>query len=302
MDVAIITPFFNAANHVAGWAHSLLDQPLDGRGVYAVDDGSSDGTVAALEEHLPRLPGRTVLLRQPENRGPAAARNLAIRKALVDGAKLLLLLDADTRAGHHWLERHLAFHRARPEVMVMGGGLQGEASTPMGRADGFASWFTSVPGSRPRSVRRLHLSSNNMSIKAEVFTCWGVFFDEELMTGEDLIFCRDLQRRGAAPWFQPDIVVTHCDRDDPAEAREHHYRWGRHARDEVARHGGYYRLMPRLPGLAAVPLLSMATTSLTLAAWIRTRPDVLLYTPWIAYLKWHHARGVWDSFGMKNRE
>jgi GT2 family glycosyltransferase len=295
MDAAIITPFYNARDHVAPWAQCLLAQTAS-CGVYAVDDGSDDDTAELVEQQLRDFPGSAVLLRGVENKGPAAARNLGIRRALDDGARLILLLDADTRVAPDWVARHLAFHRDRPGVMVMGGGLRGEASTPMGRADGFASWFTSVPGSRPRTVRLLHISSNNMSIKADVFSVWGVFFDEELTTGEDLIFCREVQRRGSPPWLQPDIVATHRDRDSAEAAREHHYTWGRHARNVVARQGGYYSLLASLPSAAVTPLLAVATTSLTLAAWLPTHPEVLLHAPLIAYLKWHHARGVRDSF------
>ncbi len=71
---SVIIPAYNRAALIGRTLDSVLAQPGEPAEVIVVDDGSTDGTPAVVE----RYGARVTLLRQA-NRGPGAARNLALR-------------------------------------------------------------------------------------------------------------------------------------------------------------------------------------------------------------------------------
>jgi glycosyltransferase involved in cell wall biosynthesis len=86
--VAVVIPVFNGANTVARAIDSVLSQRFDGPvEVVAVNDGSNDGSGAALAKYE----GRIRILNQP-NRGPAYARNAGVKCST---AEYIAFLDAD---------------------------------------------------------------------------------------------------------------------------------------------------------------------------------------------------------------
>ncbi len=85
--------------------------------VLVVDDGSTDGTAAFLAARRSKRPLRWFV---QENRGPAAARNLAVREAR--GGRIALLGD-DTVPAADWLAAHEAAHARHgfdPGLAVIG--------------------------------------------------------------------------------------------------------------------------------------------------------------------------------------
>ncbi len=97
--VSVVIPTFNAAAFLGDAVASARAQSYPVAEIIVVDDASSDGTAAVAE----RL-GVTVV-RQPENRGPSAARNAGVARAAGD---VVAILDADDA----WLPWHveLAVH------------------------------------------------------------------------------------------------------------------------------------------------------------------------------------------------
>ncbi|WP_053226877.1 glycosyltransferase family 2 protein [Solirubrobacter soli] len=84
--------------------------------VIVVDDGSSDDTPALLAAGGPEaLALRT--LRQPQSRGPAAARNRGWREAR---GTLIAFTDDDCEPQPYWLEQLLAGAGGRTDVIVQG--------------------------------------------------------------------------------------------------------------------------------------------------------------------------------------
>ena len=80
IDVSVIMPLYNAKQFVKFTVDSLLAQMLENIEVVIVDDCSTDGSL----EYCRELYGndeRVVLLKQPQNAGPGAARNTGIRSA-----------------------------------------------------------------------------------------------------------------------------------------------------------------------------------------------------------------------------
>jgi glycosyltransferase involved in cell wall biosynthesis len=96
--VSAILPVFNGRRFLGDAVRSVLAQTLPPCELIVVDDGSTDGSLAALEG-LPPAPFPIRVLRQA-NAGQSAARNLAAREA---EGEYLAFLDQDD----HWSPQHL---------------------------------------------------------------------------------------------------------------------------------------------------------------------------------------------------
>ncbi len=155
MIVSVIIPVFNRQDLAVAALRSALADPVAGREVVVVDDGS------AVPFALPDdLSGRddVRLIRLDRNRGPSAARNAGIAAA---SGRWIAFLDSDDRWMPGKLERQLAFaeadQAASPHpltvyatgfVYVWPDGRQ-QCRIPAGCEDavGFASGIWFAPGS-----------------------------------------------------------------------------------------------------------------------------------------------------------
>jgi glycosyltransferase involved in cell wall biosynthesis len=90
MRIAVVIPLFNAAPWVARAVQSVLEQNCPEVRVIVVDDGSTDGSLRALEA----FEGKITVESGP-NRGACHARNVGLALADAAGAEYVLFLDAD---------------------------------------------------------------------------------------------------------------------------------------------------------------------------------------------------------------
>ena len=88
--VSVMIAAYNAEDTLALAVESALAEPEVGE-VIVIDDCSGDGTVLVAKE-LARRDDRVIVLRQPRNQGPAAARNRALDAATMP---FVCVLDAD---------------------------------------------------------------------------------------------------------------------------------------------------------------------------------------------------------------
>lgn len=91
-DVSVVIPAYRAEATIAATLRSVFAQTLKPREIVIVDDGSDDGTLAAIESVLDESPGIALHVLQQENRGAGAARNAAIAHAR---ATYIAFIDAD---------------------------------------------------------------------------------------------------------------------------------------------------------------------------------------------------------------
>jgi glycosyltransferase involved in cell wall biosynthesis len=130
--VSVITPAYNAAAFLATAVESVLRQSLTDLEMLIVDDGSSDGTVAAARQ-LAARDARVRVLTQP-NAGPGPARNTAFRHAR---GRYFAFLDSDDEWDRTFLARQVAILDERSDLDVVignarnrGGDRDGEPSRP----------------------------------------------------------------------------------------------------------------------------------------------------------------------------
>jgi GT2 family glycosyltransferase len=199
--VLVVTPAYLARPAEPGQllrcARAVLAQPgVDA--LIVVDDGSP--------LPLPALPERAELLRLPANRGPAAARNAGLERALERGATLVLMTDVDCVPEPGWAAA-LAAHLDGSGDVAAGGVTRSLGDTLLDRYHDFTGalngrWIL------PERTALLYAPTCNIALRAEALGA--VRFDERFPTaaGEDYDFCHRLRAAGPIG-FVPTAVVRH---------------------------------------------------------------------------------------------
>jgi len=140
--VAVVIPAYQAADTIPGVVGEVL-RALPGAAVYVVDDGSRDRTGDKAREGGG---GRGVtVLAHPRNLGKGAALRTGIARALADGARIVLTLDADGQHAPAELSRLLA-PLARDEADLVLGARARTAAMPRGRR--CTNWLSAALASR----------------------------------------------------------------------------------------------------------------------------------------------------------
>lgn len=110
---AIVVLNFNGLHHLPGLFAGLAVQTRRDFELIIVDNGSQDGSQAAIAQLAAAFDVPTTLIQNRENRGFAAACNQGIA---ANDAPWLVMLNNDTRPEASWLEQLLAVTVDRPEV------------------------------------------------------------------------------------------------------------------------------------------------------------------------------------------
>ena len=110
--VAIVVLNWNGAEDTLRCLESLERQTYPNFRLLVVDNGSTDGSLAALRA----LGERITLIESPENLGYTGGNNLGMRRALADGADYLWLFNNDATAAPDTLARLIATCEADPAI------------------------------------------------------------------------------------------------------------------------------------------------------------------------------------------
>ena len=116
----IVVPAFNEEANVPNLLRDLTARPelWEGGQIFLVDDGSSDGTVAAAREHRGALPLEVIELGR--NQGPGRAFDEGFRRALAVAGpdELIITLESDTTSDLDAVEAMLSAARDGADVVL----------------------------------------------------------------------------------------------------------------------------------------------------------------------------------------
>ena len=114
--VSVVMPVYNGERFLAGAIESILRQTFTDLEFIIVDDGSTDGSAALIQEYAER-DSRIRFLRLAENKGVAVARNTGVARAT---GKYLTAMDSDDVSLPQRLEKQAAFLDAHPDIGAVG--------------------------------------------------------------------------------------------------------------------------------------------------------------------------------------
>jgi glycosyltransferase involved in cell wall biosynthesis len=187
--VSCIIPVFNGERFIAAAVESILAQTHRPIEVIVVNDGSTDGTIAALGQFSDALQ----VITQP-NAGHAAARNTGIRAST---GELIAFLDADDLWHRDKLARQLRRIAERPELGVIFSHLLNfSGNPPPPHSDLPPATAGSVPG----------YTSVTMLARRTLFDTVGLF-DEKLQHGNDRDWLLRAAEQGVQVDLLPDVLV-----------------------------------------------------------------------------------------------
>ncbi|HET7874923.1 MAG TPA: polyprenol monophosphomannose synthase [Methylomirabilota bacterium] len=117
--ILVVVPTYNERENIGLLIRSLFAQSsnLD---VWVVDDGSPDGTGAAVREAMAEFPGRVELLERPQKGGRGSAVIAAFRRALVDPRGYVIFFEMDADFSHHPREIPRFLESLKHHDMVIG--------------------------------------------------------------------------------------------------------------------------------------------------------------------------------------
>jgi glycosyltransferase involved in cell wall biosynthesis len=256
--------------------------------VVVVDDGSRDATPAVLASFAQRQRIPVSLVAQLP-RGPAAARNAAIRVAR---AETCLFLGDDTRPRPGLLARHARFHRSKPSLEHA---LLGHITWARDSKSPFTNWldrsgiqFDYAGISDPSDVEPSFFYTANVSVKTAFLRTVGGF-DEVFVAAacEDVELGYRLSRLGMRLAYDRGAVAEHHHPTGLDDAIRRMHVVGRSSAILAVREPG--RPVPRAPGLRH-RVGSAALVALNLMPW---RSDRVRTWTWRFLCHEAHREGFW---------
>lgn len=241
MKISVIIPTFNRAETLAKTVARLNQQGVIGTEIIVVDDGSDKRNL----EMLAKISG--VRLFCQRHGGPAAARNLGIRKAR---GEVLVFLNDDVWVEKNFLITHARFHTKETDLNV---GLMGPLREGARSLSPAMEWL--VQRSNQHFSYRLAVGQMvpwyyfwtcNVSIKKAFLLENGLLFDDAFPTAawEDIEFAYRAKLKGLRLFYDKSLVVYHHHEFGFDEVLARFYSHGR----------GLYYLGKKLPDNFLPPL------------------------------------------------
>ena len=199
VSIVIATYAGDSLDHLGEAVESALLQTHRNLEVLVVADGPIPIETQTYLSERAQQDARIVLLSLPENRGPGAARNLAIARAK---GEFIAILDADDRALPLRIERQVEFMRES------GADLVGSAYTIVNaQGDAIGQRKFPIEPQRIRAVMYLNNPIANSTVLARAEVLKKHAYPEAYRYGEDYALWITLARAGYVLRNMPDTLV-----------------------------------------------------------------------------------------------
>lgn len=236
MRFSVVIPTYRRRERTVRHVAALAEQTFADFEAVVVDDGSGDGTAAALRALETPFPLAVI---EQENQGAAQARNVGARAAR---GEILLFLDDDMEAAPALLAEHDRRHREGADLVV--GDMPLHPDSPPGLLSwGVGFWAESrrerllEPGAEPGLD---DLLTGQISIAREAFERLGgfdtSFTREGLFGGEDIDFGYRVVKAGLRAVFDPAAISYQYYDVDPAAYLRRARETGRSEEELVLKH------------------------------------------------------------------
>lgn len=107
MKITVVIPTYNEADNLAAMAAELWALEIPDLSILVVDDASPDGTGDIAEDLARRRPGALAVIHRQGKAGLGAAYLAGFRRALDDGADVVVQMDADFSHSPHYIPQML---------------------------------------------------------------------------------------------------------------------------------------------------------------------------------------------------
>jgi len=184
--------------------------------IIIVDNGSTDRSVELFRKRF----GDTVrIVENPENLGFAAGINVGIRRALIEGAQSVLLLNNDTIVDANMIRHLVAAAAQSPRIGVVGPIIYyyDQPQRVWRFGDREYRWLpvpVRLPASMLSKARQMpfrvdYVTACGMLVRRQVFEVVGLFDTCYFMYFEDADFCRRVRQAGYEIWCAPQARMWH---------------------------------------------------------------------------------------------
>lgn len=183
MRFSIVIPSYNRKHMLGQCLDAVLRQDYADYEVIVVDDGSTDGTGALVQQLYPKV----VYIRQPHNQGPAVARNRGIKAA---SGSIIAFTDDDCQVPVDWLHTLLNAFERYPGIGAVGGIQEPPAATQqrsiLARYERFVTHKVYGVGSVDLVAQPAPGGTNNLAIRKDILRRVGGFDESfSVAAGED---------------------------------------------------------------------------------------------------------------------
>ncbi len=167
MKLIVVVPTFNEAQNLAALAEQLYALGLAGLEILVVDDASPDGTGALADTLAERYAGRFHVIHRTGQRGLGLAYREGFRRALEDGADLVVQMDADFSHSPEYIPQFVENIEKDHYDVVVGSRYVpgGELDERWGVGRYLLSWWANSAYARP--ILRLKVKDATAGFK-----CW----------------------------------------------------------------------------------------------------------------------------------
>ena len=213
----MIVVSWNAREETLGCLRNLEALPEPELRVHVVDNGSTDGSAAAVAREHPQVD----LLAFQDNRGFAAAANAGLRRALEEGAEWFFLLNNDARLEDGALKALLEAAERHPRAGLLGGRIYADRQRDVlwccGVSLGWHFNLARLRGHGRRGRGRYEaeeevdaLTGCGLLIRREVLEQVGWLDEGFWVYVEDADYCLRAREAGFAVVYVPEAVMEHA--------------------------------------------------------------------------------------------